>query len=223
MPSLPDWRLRDCILCDIKPFVIKKPVPAIERELISLHSRAAADLQYIRKTIESSSSFTSVSGLGAILIGVSALGTAWLAGLLPSPQARLQLWVAEAVLAATLGLLATVKKARRDGRDLSHPVSRRFLFNLVPPLLAGAALTAAMAAAGNFEIMPGLWLLLYGTGVLTAGAFSIRVVPLMGLCFMGLGILTLLLSPGFHQIMMGVGFGGLHLLFGAVIARYYGG
>ena len=198
-------------------------MPTTERELISLHSRAAADLQYIRKTIESSASFTSVFGVGAVLIGVSALGTAWLASLTPSPQDRLQLWVAEAVLAATLGFLATVKKARRDGRDLSHPVSRRFLLNLAPPLLAGTVLTVALAAAGNFEMMPGLWLLLYGTGVLTAGAFSIRVVPLMGLCFMALGIITLLLSPDSHQIMMGIGFGGLHVLFGTVITRYYGG
>ncbi len=200
-----------------------EPTVTTEQELISLHSRAAADLQYIRKTIESSGSFTSVSGIGAILIGVSALGTAWLASLTPSPQDRLQLWVAEAVVAATLGFLATVKKARRDGRNLSHPVSRRFLLNLVPALVAGAALTVALAAAGNFEMMPGLWLLLYGTGVLTAGAFSIRAVPLMGLCFMALGIVTLLLSPHSHQIMMGIGFGGLHLLFGAVISRYHGG
>ena len=198
-------------------------MPTTEQELISLHSRAAADLQYIRKTIETAGSFTSVSGVGAILIGVSALGTAWLASLTRSPQDRLQLWVAEAVVAATLGFLASLRKSRRDGRDLGHPVSRRFLLNLAPLLAAGAVLTVAMAAAGSFEMMPGLWLLLYGTGVLTAGAFSIRAVPLMGLCFMALGIVTLLLSPHWNQVMMGIGFGGLHVLFGAVIARYYGG
>ena len=198
-------------------------MPTTEQELISLHSRAAADLQYIRKTIETAGSFTSVSGVGAILIGVSALGTAWLASLTRSPQDRLQLWVAEAVVAATLGFLASLRKSRRDGRDLGHPVSRRFLLNLAPPLAAGAVLTVAMAAAGSFEMMPGLWLLLYGTGVLTAGAFSIRAVPLMGLCFMAFGIVTLLLSPHWNQVMMGIGFGGLHVLFGAVIARYYGG
>ena len=102
-------------------------------------------------------------------------------------------------------------------------MSRRFFLNLAPPLLAGAVLTVALAAAGKFELLPGLWLLLYGTGVLTGGAFSIRAVPLMGLCFMVLGIVTLLLSPHWNPVMMGVGFGGLHLLFGAVIARYYGG
>ena len=198
-------------------------MPTTDQELVSLHSRAAADLQYIRKTIETAGSFTSVSGVGAILIGVSALGTTWLASLTRSPQDRLQLWVAEAVVAATLGFLSSLRKSRRDGRDLGHPVSRRFLLNLAPPLAAGAVLTVAMAAAGSFEMMPGLWLLLYGTGVLTAGAFSIRAVPLMGLCFMALGIVTLLLSPHWNQVMMGIGFGGLHLLFGAVIARYYGG
>ncbi len=198
-------------------------MPPTEQELVSLHSRAAADLRYIRKTIESSGSFTSVSGVGMILIGVSAMGAAWLAGLARLPQDRLQLWIAEAVVAGTLGLVATMKKARRDGRHLGHPVSRRFLLNLAPPLVAGAVLTGAMAAAGKFEMLPGLWLLLYGTGVLTGGAFSIRAVPLMGLCFMALGIVTLLLSPLWNPVMMAIGFGGLHVLFGAVIARYYGG
>ena len=191
-------------------------MPTTEQELVSLHSRAAADLQFIRKTTEG-------SGVGVILIGVSAVGTAWLASLTRLPQDRLQLWVAEAVVAATLGFLATRKKARRDGRNLGHPVSRSFFLNLAPPLVAGAVLTAAMAATGKFDLLPGLWLLLYGTGVLTGGAFSIRAVPLMGLCFMVLGIVTLLLPPHWNPVMMGVGFGGLHLLFGAVITRYYGG
>ncbi len=194
-----------------------------QSELVSLHSRAAADLQYIRKAIETSGSFTSVPGLGAILIGFSALATAWLASQFSTPTERLQLWVAEAALAATLGLICTIKKARRDGRDLRHPVSRRFLLSLAPPLLAAAVLTVALARSGVFEELPGLWLLLYGTGVLTAGAFSIRAVPLMGICFMALGVLTLMLSPHWNQIMMGIGFGGLHLVFGTIIARYYGG
>ena len=170
-------------------------MPTTEQELVSLHSRAAADLQFIRKTTEGSGSFTSFSGVGVILIGVSAVGTAWLASLTRLPQDRLQLWLAEAVVAATLGFLATRKKARRDGRNLGHPVSRSFFLNLAPPLVAGAVLTAAMAATGKFDLLPGLWLLLYGTGVLTGGAFSIRAVPLMGLCFMVLGIVTLLLPP----------------------------
>lgn len=198
-------------------------MPTTEQELVSLHSRAAADLQYIRKTIETSASFTSVSGLGAVLIGISALATAWLASRSPVPGDRLQLWLAEAAVAATIGLLATANKARRDGRDLGHPVSRRFLLNLAPPLVAGAVLTAALVRTGILDLLPGLWLLLYGTGVLTAGAFSIRAVPLMGLCFMALGVATLLLSPPWHQTAMGLGFGGLHILFGILIARFYGG
>ena len=194
-----------------------------EEQLISLHSRAAADLQYIRKTIENSSSFTSVSGAGAMLIGCSAVVAAWLASRAVSPDQRLQIWLGEAALAVLLGLLATARKARHDGRDLTHPVSRRFVLNLAPPLIAGGVLTLTLVRVGNFDLLPGLWLLLYGTGVLAAGAFSIRAVPVMGVCFMALGTMTLFLSAAWHQTMMGAGFGGLHLLFGMIIARRYGG
>ena len=84
------------------------------------------------------------------------------------------------------------------------------------------ALTVALLAAGLPGLLPGTWLLLYGTGVVTGGAFSVRVIPAMGLAFMALGILGLAV-PETGQTLMVVGFGGLHLGFGAIIAWRYGG
>jgi hypothetical protein len=90
-------------------------------------------------------------------------------------------------------------------------------------MIAGAALTLVLYRGGLFELMPGTWLLLYGVSVVTSGAFSVKVVPIMGLCFMALGIIALLSPLAFANWFMAAGFGGLHIAFGIVIARRYGG
>ena len=116
-----------------------------------------------------------------------------------------------------------VRKARRGGTSVLSYSGRRFVLSFVPPLLVGALLTVALARGGLYPALPGTWLLLYGAGVVTGGAFSVRVVPIMGLCFMALGAAALFAAPAWGDGLMALGFGGLHLAFGAIIARRYGG
>lgn len=189
----------------------------------ALHARAMDDLTFIRRTMERATAFTAVPGRGGVAMGLVALLAAWLAPGPPAAGSWLFTWLVTSALALAIGGWATAIKARRAGTSMFSHSGRRFVLSFLPPLAVGALLTLTLARAGLFGALPGTWLLLYGTGVVTGGAFSVRVVPIMGLCFMALGGVALLLPPGWGDALMGLGFGGLHLIFGVVIARRYGG
>ena len=189
----------------------------------ALHERALDNLRFIRETMERAGSFTAVPGRGGMAMGVTALAAAAIAALQPTESRWLVVWLCEAALALALGAFASDRKARRAGHALFEGPGRRFLFGLVPPLLAGALLTAALARSGAVAVLPGLWLLLYGAAVVTGGAFAVRIVPVMGSAFMFLGAVALLGPAAWGNVLLAVGFGGLHVAFGYVIARRYGG
>lgn len=189
----------------------------------SLQAHALDHLRYIRETMERASAFTDVPGWGTVAVGMTALAAAGLAARTTTFNGWLRVWLAEAVLALGLGLFAMVRKSRRAGTSLLDNPGRRFALSLAPPLAAGAAVTAALYAARLPAPVPGVWLLLYGTGVTTAGAFSVRVVPVMGVTFMALGAAALFSPAGWGDALLALGFGGLHIVFGLWIARRYGG
>jgi hypothetical protein len=191
-------------------------------EPVNLQSQAADNLRFIRQAMESSGSFTSVPGWGGILMGLSALAAAAAAEWLV-PALWLEIWIGDALLAFAIGGGAMARKARAQGVRLSRGVGRRFLLSLTPPLVVAALLTVALTRAGMAELVPATWLLLYGAGVVTGGAFSVRLVPVMGACFMVLGVAALLAPTGWSNPLLAAGFGGCHLVFGGIIARRYGG
>lgn len=173
--------------------------------------------------MEGAACFTAVSGIGEIAVGVTALAAAWLAAIQKSREAWIGVWLLEALVGVLVSVAAIVWKARRrDISLLSQPV-RRFALGLLPPFLAGGVLTAVLFSQGAYAALPGLWLLLYGTGVVTGGAYSVRIVPVMGLAFMILGALTLVAPAAWGDLLLAAGFGGLHVVFGAVIAWRHGG
>jgi hypothetical protein len=183
----------------------------------------AEDLRYIRDTMERSAAFTAVSGWGQVLLGGTAIGAAWLAARQVSPYAWLRVWLAEGLLAAAIGLLACTWKANQRGLPLFSGPARKVALGLAPPLFAGAFLTLLMFRSGMESALPAMWLLLYGAGIMTGGAFSVSIVPVMGVCFMLLGGLAALGPVTWGNWFLAAGFGGLHMVFGLLIARRHGG
>ena len=184
---------------------------------------AAADLRLIREAMDHSARFTDVPGVGMMLIGLTAVIAAWLAATAEADAAWLAIWGFELLLAVTIGAVAIALKARLSGTEMLATPVRRFLRGMIPPLVAGAALAAFCAKAGLVGNLPGVLLLLYGTALITGGAHSLSLVRFQGVCFMVLGALTLFVPAEFGDAAMALGFGGLHIAFGAVIARRYGG
>lgn len=183
---------------------------------------ALDDLRFIRETLERSSAFTAIPGWGQVTMGATALPAAWLAARQNSTAMCLTVWLVEAVLASSMAIAATQNKAQRTGVPLTSGPGRKFVLSFLPAVVAGAVLTVVLYQSGLARVLPGTWLLLYGAGVVSAGALSVAIVPAMGTCFMLLGIAALMF-PAHGNLWMALGFGGLHLGFGLNIARRYGG
>jgi hypothetical protein len=198
-------------------------VPTTENQPPALHDRAMDNLRYIRETMERATSFTGISGRGEIAIGVTALLASVLAAQQTTFNLWLAIWLAEGLISVLIAGWSMDRKARAIQMPLVSGPGRKAVFSLFPPIIAGGLLTIVLVRAGLTSAIPGVWLLLYGTGVITGGMFSVRAVPAMGLCFMALGALALFSPPSFANWFMAAGFGGLHLVFGAIIVRKYGG
>jgi hypothetical protein len=198
-----------------------QPAPD-HRPPIALHERAIDNLRFIRETMERATSFTAVSGLGYVLVGVTAAGAAVVAAAQPTPARWLAVWLLELAVAGAISVGMMVRKARSLGVPVRSHAGRRLLLAFSPPMVVGALLTAAAYMSADYELIPGIWLSLYGAGVMTGGAYSVRAIPAMGAAFIGVGAVALL-APGAGDLLLGLGLGGLHVAFGLVIWRRYGG
>jgi len=192
-----------------------KPIP--------MHEHAMENLRFIRDTMERARSFTAVPGWGGVAMGLTALAAAWIAARQPTVSGWFTVWLVEGLLALAIGVAAMARKARAEDQSLRSAAFRRFTLGLLPPVAAAAPLTWVLYFNGFPSIVPGMWLLLYGAGVVTGGTFSVRVVPIMGLCFMLWGVLALGFPLAWGNWFLAAGFGGIHIIFGLLIARKYGG
>jgi hypothetical protein len=192
-------------------------------ETPSLGNRAIDNLQFIRDTMERSTHFTAVPGYGAMLMGVTAIAAAYIAHNQALVRDWWITWIAEAGLAFAIGLLAMWQKSKLANTSLTSVPAKKFAMSFLPPLVCGIVCTIGLWRFGHYESMVPMWILLYGAAVATGGAFSVRIVPVMGWCFIALGAAAFFLPAGYGNIMMALSFGLLHIVWGFIIARRYGG
>jgi hypothetical protein len=194
-----------------------------KREPIPIDARAADHLRYIRETMERAGEFTAVPGWGGVAMGFTAIAAAFVAAHQSSPRAWLTVWLLEAFVAVAIAAATAATKAHRANAALFSGPGRKFLLSFAPPIIVGGLLTFALFRGGALAALPGVWLLLYGTAIVTGGAFSVRVVPVMGLCLMAVGTIALFAPAGWGNAFMAAGFGVLQIGFGIWIARNHGG
>ena len=196
---------------------------AATSETVPIGEHAADELRFIRRAMERSAVFTALPGRGGMAMGVIGMVAAVVGAVQPTAERWLGVWLGAAVLAFAVGLIAMRRKAAHGGQPLTGVAGRRFALSLAAPLVAGAALTVAAWLQGAWSLMPPTWLLLYGVGVLTGGAHSVAPLRWLGVLYMALGIAATVTPPSWGNAWLAVGFGGLHAVFGAIIARRYGG
>ena len=192
-------------------------------EPVNISNRAEENLKFIRETMERSTSFTAVPGYGGMLMGATAIAAAVVASYQVYLVNSLAIWLGEAALAFAIGLLAMWQKSKLAGQSLFSTPAKKFAFGFTPPLLAGVIITLGLWRNEHYYVLAPVCIICYGVAVICGGAFSARVVPVMGWCFMAVGAGAFLLPSSYGNLMMGLSFGALHMIFGAIIARKYGG
>jgi hypothetical protein len=198
-------------------------LPLRPTEPPEMQARAMDNLRFIRETMEAAATFTAVSGWGTVVIGLTAIGAAALAAATHSTTRWIFIWLCEAVLSVAISVYTMALKARAAKLPLWSEPARKILFSFAPPMAGGALLTLVFFERGLVSLLPGVWMLLYGIGVVAAGTFSVRIVPVMGVAFMLVGTVALFSPASLSTEYMAAGFGGLHLFFGTLIARRHGG
>jgi len=189
----------------------------------ALHDRARQDLQYIRETMAAAAGFTAVSGWGQVAVGAVGIVAGLIAARQPGFWGWFAAWIAAAVVGANIGIASTLVKAHRAGLPLLAAPVRKFALALAPALAAGAVLTVGLIQVHAVMLLPACWLLCYGAGVMAGGAHSVPALPVMGACFLVLGIAATVAPPSWTSALLIAGFGALHVIFGVFIAVRHGG
>jgi len=189
---------------------------------ISIESRALGTIAYIRRSIDSSGSMA-VPGMAGVVMGVIGIAATVVASVPRGAAHWLQIWLIAAAAALLFGGATMARQAADNGHARYLGPLRKFLLCLCPALFAGAVLTGLLWNAHATHLIPGVWLSLYGCGVLSASTVTIartmRLISIMGVLFMLLGLLAFASPPQVHTAILGLGFGALHSIFGVLLGR----
>ena len=195
-----------------------------EEPRAGIDGQAEDDIKYIRQVMASATTFTAVPGKGMLGMGVVAILAALGAFMLMETTQWIWPWMVAAVVAPVIGFSGLLMKARKTNLSLYSGVGWKFLMSLMPAMFAGLVVSLALWTRNqDLDLLPGIWMLLYGVGATTGGIYSVRVIPLMGACFIVAGVIGLFTPLVWSNLLLALSFGGVHLVFGYLIVKHYGG
>lgn len=192
---------------------------------------AHENLQYIRRTLDAAGRFTAVPGKGLMAAGIATFagvavnllitGAPWGDG--PLRQAALEVWGIVLVVSLAIVSWGIYRKSRLTQTRLRAPLVRKLLWSLCPALFVGGLLTHLAASTQNLGWLPAIWLGCYGAAVTNGGLVSVAPVRYLGLSLLAMAAGAALSPQGLGLAWLAIGFGWLHLVFGAYIAWRHNG
>ncbi len=189
----------------------------------SLHGRAMDNLEFIRNTMQRSTEFTAVPGYGGVWMGVTAIGAAVIAGMQTTWLMWTAVWIVEAFLAVSVGAMMMWQKSKYIETPLNSEPAKKFALGFAPAIISAIILTVLLSLKGLFQYLPSVWLTLYGTAVVSGGAYSVKIVQVKGWFFIALGAISIFVPAVYGNGLMGIGFGIFNVVFGLIIAKKHGG
>lgn len=197
-----------------------------------------SELSSIRNLMERSTKFISLSGLSGVLAGIYALIGAFIGYKLVYTEGSIllyrdfyvtdpMLWwplflvaAIVLVLSVSTGIWLTVRQAHKTGENFWNPISRRLLTSMAVPLVTGGLFILIMIFRGNYGVISSACLVFYGLALVNGSQFTFSDVKWLGICEILLGLLAALL-PGYGIVFWTIGFGILHILYGAIMHFKY--
>lgn len=192
---------------------------------------ARENLLYIRRTLEAAGQFTAVPGESLMAAGFVALAGVMANALVtgapwsrwPPPAYSLDIW--GFVLGVSLAIVSfgIYRKAEQMRSPIQAALVCRLLWSLCPAFFVGGLLTNLAVRGHNLEWLPTIWLGCYGAAIVNGGQVSVPPVRFMGLSFLAVSAWAALSSPAMGLVWLGLGFGWLHMVYGAYIAWRHNG
>ena len=192
--------------------------------------------------MEESSKFISLSGLSGILAGITALAGAAYGYFIIKSNMSIPLFdgfyfplngisisvfwqllfaaTITLIIAVSIGIVLTVKKAKKKGQPIWGSTSKRLLVNLLLPLLAGGCFSLALAYHGLFGLIAPVTLIFYGLSLLNASKYTLGDIRNLGLLEIALGLIASFFI-GYGILFWAIGFGALHIVYGVVMYFKY--
>jgi hypothetical protein len=194
-------------------------------------SKSIDDIKAIRRIMEESSRFLSLSGLSGIFPGLIAIAGTVIAyffilekGSIKEPESVIIKLIADAVIVLVLsvifGFYFSVKKAKKDGKKFFTPISKRLLINLLIPLASGGIFVIVLLLQHNTQLIIPCFLIFYGLALVNAGKFTFGEIYYLGMIEIITGLISAFV-PGWGLLFFVFGFGILHIIYGLSLYRKY--